>query len=681
MAALCEHCLFETVSFKSDAIPTIDDIRSNKPMEEFSSPVEVASLESNLIATIEAIDQQMERLREARSEVLFQIQSLKWIYGAPIRRLPTEILQEIFLEYCKERCSRVAVSTTDYDFVISSRLPSKLKGENLTVEMLLTRVCSRWRRIALEMPSLWAIVSPSLAGGHVPPYLERSSQAPLVASICTYSTPGEVLQLLVDQSSRWEKVDVNFWDEEDWMVRENHPLVQIKGNLPTLKHLSYSATTDISLFKNAPRLRSLEYRRVRASRSSSPITVNPNFPWSQIEELVHHPSTHLQFLDALRRCSGLLNVTLRDDHCGMNIIDQHQHPHLPVISGVKSFKAYFKLSLLGHNRERNKAELFSHLLDSIILPNASAITLNFEPCYGDRNAWSTAINNDSFRNFLSHPSDYLSDLSLTGNVRLGKNLLLDILSRLLNLRSLEIQEGGFSTFGEHVEGDSGDLSSEEAARAKSEEWFDLDWVFTVLTIRPMGDNIGSPPTRNKVLLPKLTTLKLIGSRTERNLNTYDSDGRPEYKVSYSFNDDLFINMLSSRSESLFHADAEAEGISSNYDYNCLQSVILTLPRSNGDLELPQSWSLLSPTSQKRILALTLTHLRPRPRPRYSHCPYQHEQKLSSEAEAEFETISSRSAQLQVTIRGRRMQTRFYNGSAIRDILQEDGDDRIYVDSS
>jgi hypothetical protein len=169
MTILCERCLSEAVSsYISDAIPSLDDIRSNKPTEEFPSSAQLASVHCHLTGMLKSIKEQIARLEEARKMIILQIDSVKWI-NAPVRRLPTDILHQIFLAYCEQPCSRAMKRpkpnsrNRDSSSTVASGFDSKA-----TVEILLTWVCSRWRHIALEMPSLWATVlahPPAAASG------------------------------------------------------------------------------------------------------------------------------------------------------------------------------------------------------------------------------------------------------------------------------------------------------------------------------------------------------------------------------------------------------------------------------------------------------------------------------------------------------------------------------------
>ncbi|KAG1758714.1 hypothetical protein EDD22DRAFT_909394 [Suillus occidentalis] len=62
---------------------------------------------------------------------------------SPVCRLPTEVLSQIFYH-----CLGLSRSLSNL------RLPSKL-----TAPLLLTRICRRWREVAVDMPNLWRMLS------------------------------------------------------------------------------------------------------------------------------------------------------------------------------------------------------------------------------------------------------------------------------------------------------------------------------------------------------------------------------------------------------------------------------------------------------------------------------------------------------------------------------------------
>ncbi|KAF9462331.1 hypothetical protein BDZ94DRAFT_1166130, partial [Collybia nuda] len=130
---------------------------------------------------------------------------------APLRRIPEELLQEIFF-----RCLPV-----DHNAVMSC----------FEAPLLFGRVCSQWRRVSLSTPRLWSSIhivlpgdispgDPSVAINQIPSihgavkeWLDRSGGLPL--SISLFQVPyvyasqarmDELMSSLIQFSSRWKNV-------------------------------------------------------------------------------------------------------------------------------------------------------------------------------------------------------------------------------------------------------------------------------------------------------------------------------------------------------------------------------------------------------------------------------------------------------------------------------------------
>ncbi|KAJ7292591.1 hypothetical protein C8J57DRAFT_1018428, partial [Mycena rebaudengoi] len=87
-------------------------------------------------AHIEELESQLAYIDAARTELLASLEEHKGILS-PIRMLPNEILGEIFFILAKAaRRSSVA-----------NQAP-----------WLVTKICSRWRSVALSTPALWTMV-------------------------------------------------------------------------------------------------------------------------------------------------------------------------------------------------------------------------------------------------------------------------------------------------------------------------------------------------------------------------------------------------------------------------------------------------------------------------------------------------------------------------------------------
>jgi len=150
---------------------------------------------------------------------------------SPARRLPVDILQEIFIH---------TLPTAHNALINSNECP-----------LLLTRICSGWRRIALTTPYLWSTIHipiPTIASGQIYPWgginfsdfseefktssveyltryatlvtnwLNRSGACPLSISLfdpCDSFLPKEYYDILVDSflqfSTRWKNLVLDSW--------------------------------------------------------------------------------------------------------------------------------------------------------------------------------------------------------------------------------------------------------------------------------------------------------------------------------------------------------------------------------------------------------------------------------------------------------------------------------------
>ena len=191
---------------------------------------------------------------------------------APIRRLPPELLEQVFLCVCDD--NRIGNSTD---------VPAAT----------LTQVCSSWKNLATSSHCLWSTITWIHHDGWGPPtsvdaalerLLEKSGSVPLDINVSIQvqdSVPLSTLRMLVRQSHRWLRLSLCL---EYQLFDEVYPALRpIQGNLPLLEHLEFDAGFQagklIDVFRYAPRLRS-----VKLSSESSPDVIV--LPWGQLHSLV-----------------------------------------------------------------------------------------------------------------------------------------------------------------------------------------------------------------------------------------------------------------------------------------------------------------------------------------------------------------------------------------------------------
>ncbi|KAF8129092.1 hypothetical protein K438DRAFT_1887965, partial [Mycena galopus ATCC 62051] len=167
------------------------------------------SLDNRIAALQKAIDE----LAEERTTVKDYVDAHKALLS-PIRRLPLDMLQEIF----------VACLPTHRNCVMSAT----------ECPVLLGRICSSWRTISLSTPRLWArlhIAEPVLADRRclgiyeqklaqrvevATAWLERSGQCALSISLASnnlnilvaHSSTSTMIQALIPLASRWQRISM-----------------------------------------------------------------------------------------------------------------------------------------------------------------------------------------------------------------------------------------------------------------------------------------------------------------------------------------------------------------------------------------------------------------------------------------------------------------------------------------
>ncbi|KAJ7597760.1 hypothetical protein C8J56DRAFT_920886 [Mycena floridula] len=186
--------LFPTFSIPGNATPSDEQLHSVR----ITFPKAIAEL-SRLNALITDIT----RSRDELNSYIFGCNSIL----SPIRRLPPEMLQEIFM-HCLPGSSTTSVTSRE-------------------APLLLGRVCKTWREISISTPTLWSDIKISLPKDScqreaeqtrdiVEQWIGRSGSTPLsisLASSAQISTSSQhaielILDLLVQSSARWRILDI-----------------------------------------------------------------------------------------------------------------------------------------------------------------------------------------------------------------------------------------------------------------------------------------------------------------------------------------------------------------------------------------------------------------------------------------------------------------------------------------
>ncbi|KAJ7741295.1 hypothetical protein B0H16DRAFT_1728553 [Mycena metata] len=291
---------------------------------------------------------------------------------SPIRRLPLDILQEIFL----------ACIPTHRNCAMSA----------LEAPVLLGRICSSWRSISLSTPRLWAklhFVEPYLPYAFEPAtrttqhlegaksWLDRSGLCPLSISLRTphssyapdsYSSLQDFIQTLIPLASRWQHIDFYMplatFDALYQLTETDVPLLESVAFHP----LSYSET-------GWNRFRVLNGPRVSSIYALGNDLMAEDFPirWQEL--------TALEMAGPTWRTSVTSEIVLRIlGNCpklqSCKVILNDGHPSSGVLLAHPPVECKF-LHTLQFSCE-NAGATFPRLLDRISLPELRSFILRWE---------------------------------------------------------------------------------------------------------------------------------------------------------------------------------------------------------------------------------------------------------------------------------------------------------------
>ncbi|KAI4528438.1 hypothetical protein K525DRAFT_230835 [Schizophyllum commune Loenen D] len=274
------------------------------------------------LAALQFMREKAERDIERRSSYLL----------SPIRRLPDELLSEIFLH--------IFPFPTTLKFSGHPPFPTFLRPTYFAPPY----VCSWWRDVATRTPKMQPLIEFDLANQAIPRKyagvdgsVDRLPYAHLRLRMCnildrTNAPPHpDALASLSTHSARWSELDLSY---PSWHVIEH---IGTRLQLPQLEQLSLSlpntgssmpyysfeqgqqkswwddanASDSPNLFGNAPALRSLGlYNRMGKAITKLPFSL----PWQQLTELSVNPHIAAELcVDILDQCTSLQKFALRDN--------------------------------------------------------------------------------------------------------------------------------------------------------------------------------------------------------------------------------------------------------------------------------------------------------------------------------------------------------------------------------
>ncbi|KAF7972899.1 hypothetical protein HWV62_12072 [Athelia sp. TMB] len=344
-------------TYHVDPSPVHDLLSSNLPPTGKAQVDAARTIIKDIASEIAGIEQDILRMHAALSLLAAKRTALHDYAEAhkglisPLRRLPAEILSDIFIRALPP-------------------FPCKLKSSEIPI--LLELVCRRWRDVVRSTPALWSRIELDYAHKNTvhqsaiaSTCLARSIQHPLTISLTSsgiYVPPDWVhptLALIVAQCERWRTVQLDFLPL--YAIEE---LAEAKGRLPLLERLyvsTYDATTTIKgkralldAFSLAPKLRYLE---LESQEFKDIVTDNIlHLPWNGLTHLIVDLRHAADILSILLQCHDLVHFEAHVSNTPMS--DDLPEVHLPYLRS---------LSL--------KLPEFPTILPKLILPALTQVSL------------------------------------------------------------------------------------------------------------------------------------------------------------------------------------------------------------------------------------------------------------------------------------------------------------------
>lgn len=392
---------------------------------------------------IDRLEAALLKLRSQRAHVQKNVDVCRGFH-APIRRIPSEVLAEVFA-HCQPqwpgRSPQVEHSGTDE--------PVGFMAATLTLGL----VCARWRDIILSAKELWSTVIVDVnvnisvtdevgyakflavhAMLHL--YIQRSGNVPLTISVSVKhllissrapvrnDTSGKAIcDTLASQAYRWRRARI-ILDDDDGLVSF---WSDIQGSLPELEELSIRDIDSLAgITCIAPKLHTLTlynyYDEDFGERMAS--------PWNHIRVL-RCDGQFVHFISAAKRCSQITSLEI---NTGL----------LQFVGVVKHLRcdSLEHLSLQA-NSWMDEDEPFENALigffDRLTLPCLKSLSIGLPLTHGPGPYAQSSWPLEAFTSFLSRSSCFLNALSLK-NIKIAADELLSMLHLTPALTSLNIHE-------------------------------------------------------------------------------------------------------------------------------------------------------------------------------------------------------------------------------------------------
>ncbi|KAJ7585686.1 hypothetical protein C8J56DRAFT_948658 [Mycena floridula] len=294
----CPNIFQPTSATKAQWIQLKSLLRGNSHPSR--SPAEILQLLSGAETDLQRCDAEIVRqqsylfsLQNQRVMLQRHVEGYKSLVS-PIRKIPPEILRQIFQHVCLENRLDRGGSR--------DRIPG----------LKLARVCSQWLSISLATKSLWSTIDLDLqytwddkVAKGVDFLLERSAGFPLTLSIDRaihldrMPWLEDILRALAKESRRWVEFRLGSRMPSVSMSFVLAGLASIKGKLPLLRSLTLPDLEDgtVELFRDAPQLQTVDLSGLDLL-----------LPWDQLREVKF--GQHGMVTTVLNQCQKLNRLHL-----------------------------------------------------------------------------------------------------------------------------------------------------------------------------------------------------------------------------------------------------------------------------------------------------------------------------------------------------------------------------------
>lgn len=332
LSILCRYCGNPAVEMHDLPFSQWPTLLGHHTVPTPAQAIEICDVISSLQSRVTEIDEDLTRIKllqdqllRKRDEALAAVTQHKLLIG-PIRRLPAELLAEIFW-FCLPLYD---MRHTNFSFKAWHSSLSRRQAP-----LLLGRVCSLWRMVTLSTPSLWSSFGAlyyddkfdrTLTGAKT--FLARSGTCPLYISLIdcssTIGRTRELVNTVASYSHQWRTFAI-FAKLETVNVLANN----VKGALPLLDTLTLGLTEGQPLLEQPHAFRNAfeiapSLRNIVVSNQLSPLQLK--LPWSQLTHFCVDETLHLKdSLDVLRSCPNLVYLAISRNPTAQSVTD---YPHI-----------------------------------------------------------------------------------------------------------------------------------------------------------------------------------------------------------------------------------------------------------------------------------------------------------------------------------------------------------------